>query len=70
MNDQTKTCLTWIACTAIVALLAYGLMESYTRRVVAAMENGYEQASLPGQATTAWVRADGDAGWAYGGGAR
>lgn len=59
MNDTTKACVTIVACVALVCALFYGLMESYTRRVVAAMENGYEEGTVPGITGASWVKADG-----------
>jgi len=56
VNETTKICLAWIICVGFVCLLAYGLMESYTRRVVAAMENGYEESMQATYNTATWVK--------------
>lgn len=57
MDSEDKTIITVVAIIGItiIACVAIGFL-SYNARLRTAMENGYEEGSLPGQAAAAWVK--------------
>lgn len=57
MDNDNKALIAVVALLVIAAVSCVAIsFVAYNARLRTAMENGYEEGSLPGQAATAWVK--------------